>query len=101
MTTHAPGAARAARHPRPRWLIPVTIAATVAIVLVLTGLVSVSAVLYAGLFGGMMLMHLGGHGGHGGGHGGHETHRAPGGTPDDGPDEPEAHDAPNRRGGCH
>lgn len=46
--------------------------------LVVAGVVPLSTVLYAGLFGGMILMHLGGqgHGGHGGGHTGrgHSLH---------------------------
>jgi hypothetical protein len=44
----------------------------VAAALVIAGVVPLSAVLYAAMFGGMLLMHLGGHG-----HGGHG--RAPGG----------------------
>ncbi|MBI2763689.1 MAG: hypothetical protein HYX54_08090 [Chloroflexi bacterium] len=51
---------------RPRWLIPGLAVGVVAIALVVTGVLSVSSVLYAGLIGGMLLMHLGGHGGHGG-----------------------------------
>lgn len=54
---------------RPRWLLPAIIAAAVVGALVVLGVVSLSAVLYIGLFGGMLLMHGGGHGGHGG-HGG-------------------------------
>lgn len=54
---------------RPWWLWPAVAAALVAGGLVLAGILSLSAVLYAGLFGGMLLMHTGGHGGHGS-HGG-------------------------------
>ena len=74
----------------PRWLLPVLAAGIVALALVVTGVLSASTVLYAGLFGGMLLMHLGGHGGHGGhgggpaGPAGHGGHGAPG-EPGDGP----------------
>lgn len=51
---------------RPRWLLPGIVVAVVAGGLVVGGVISLSTVLYAGLFGGMILMHLGGHG-----HGGH------------------------------
>ena len=66
---------------RPRWLVPGVAVATVVGALVITGVLPLSIVLYAGLFGGMMLMHVGGHG-HGG-HGAHGTggHSAHGGTP--------------------
>lgn len=59
---------------RPRWLLPGILVAVVVGGLVIGGVLSPSAVLYAGLFGGMLLMHLGGHGGHGGGHAGHGGH---------------------------
>lgn len=54
---------------RPRWLLPGLAVAIVAGALVVAGVVSLSTVMYAGLFGGMLLMHAGGHGhgGHGGG----------------------------------
>lgn len=65
----------------PRWLGPrLAIALVVGGLLlgglVLTGLVPTNVLLYAGLVGGMALMHLGGHGhgGHGAG-GGHCGHR--------------------------
>ena len=69
---------------RPRWLLPGLLVATVVAVLVIAGVLPLSTVLYAGLFGGMILMHVGGHGGHGGhggpgasggprGHGGHDS----------------------------
>ena len=63
---------------RPRWLLPGLLIALVAGALVVAGVVSLSAVLYAGLFGGMILMHTGGHG-----HGGHGSagHTAHGGEP--------------------
>lgn len=60
-----PGDARG----RSRWLLPAVAAGVVATGLVVAGVLSLSTVLYAGFFGGMLLMHLGGHG-HGG-HGGH------------------------------
>lgn len=51
------------------WLLPGLIAGLLAVGLVIAGVVSPSIVISAALFGGMLLMHLGGHG-HGG-HGGH------------------------------
>lgn len=51
---------------RPRWLMPGLVVGVVAVALVVSGVLSASTVLYAGLIGGMVLMHLGGHGGHGG-----------------------------------
>ena len=53
----------------PRWLLPALAAGLVAIGLVAAGVVSLSTVLFIVAFGGMLLMHTGGHGGHGG-HGG-------------------------------
>ena len=64
------GAPEAAAGQRRRWLIPaLAIGGAIAAVLVISGLVSASLLVYAALFGGMFLMHAGGHGGHGG-HGG-------------------------------
>ena len=65
--TPADGAATASS--RPRWLLPGLLVATIVGGLVVVGVISFSTVLYAGLFGGMILMHTGGHGhgGHGGG----------------------------------
>jgi hypothetical protein len=58
---------------RPRWLLPGLVVGVVVAGLVVAGVVSLSTALSAGLFGGMLLMHLGGHGMHGGhGAGGHE-----------------------------
>lgn len=51
---------------RPRWLLPGLAVAIIVGALVVAGVLSLSTVLYAGLLGGMLLMHLGGHGGHGG-----------------------------------
>ena len=70
----------ALRSARPRWLVPGLAVGIIAAALVVAGVFSVSTVLYAGLFGGMLLMHAGGHGGHGGHPGGHESHG--GGTAD-------------------
>ena len=56
---------------RPRWLLPGLLIALIAGGLVVAGVVSVSTVLYASLFAGMILMHTGGHGHGGHGHGGH------------------------------
>lgn len=67
-----PAASRpAARRSRPRWLLPVVAAAAVAAMLVALDVISLSTVLYGGLLGSMVLMHVGGHGGGHGGHGGH------------------------------
>lgn len=54
---------------RPRWLLPALAAALVAAGLVVAGVVSLSTMFYIAAFGGMLLMHSGGHGhgGHGGG----------------------------------
>lgn len=75
------------RPARPRWLLPGLAAGLVVAALVVAGVVSLSTVLYFGLFGGMILMHAGGHGGHGGhgSRGGRETHQGHGGgtTPSD------------------
>lgn len=59
---------------RPRWLLPGLLVALVVGGLVVAGVVSLSAVLYAGLFGGMILMHAGGHGHGGHGSAGHAAH---------------------------
>lgn len=64
-----PGQARNERRTpagaRPRWLLPGVVIGVVAAALVIAGVVPFSTVLYAGMLGGMLLMHLGGHGGHG------------------------------------
>lgn len=60
---------------RPRWLVPAVGVGVVAGGLVLAGVIPLTTMIYAGLFGGMLLMHLGGHGGHGG----HGAHDGPGG----------------------
>ena len=60
----------------PRWLMPAVLGGIVVGALVIFGVLSLSVVLYGGLMGGMVLMHVGGHGGHGGhaGPGGRERH---------------------------
>ena len=75
MTTHAHDPARhgdghpaevatdrgAARTPaRPRWLVPGLVVGIIAAALVVAGVLPVSTVIYAGLIGGMILMHVGG-----------------------------------------
>lgn len=67
--THLPADHDASAASRPRWLLPGLLGALIVGGLVVAGVVSLTVVLYAGLFGGMILMHVGGHGGHGG-HGG-------------------------------
>ena len=85
---------------RPRWLLPALVAVGIAVALVLAGVVSLSTVLYVGMFGGMMLMHVGGHGDHGAhraNSGGEQTRGAGDGevtTPneqDGAPDRPSCH----------
>ena len=58
---------------RSRWLVPGVAVVTLVATLVVAGIIPLSTVLSLGLFGGMMLMHLGGHGIHGS-HGGHAQH---------------------------
>jgi len=85
--------APAARSRRPRWLLPVLVAALLAIALVIGGFLPASLVVYAFSMGGMLLMHAGGHGGHGSGHAAHDAQNGedgPAGAADEG-----------RRGGCH
>lgn len=82
------GDATATTAARPRWLLPGLAAGIIAGALVVAGVLSLSTVLFVGLFGGMLLMHMGGHGEHGGhgaqgGHGGHGGHGG-GATPDAG-----------------
>jgi hypothetical protein len=70
MTTHTHSSSdQPARSRMSRWLLPAIAVGLVAAGLVGFGVVSFSTALYAGLFGGMLLIH-GGHGGHRG-HGGH------------------------------
>ena len=61
---------------RPRWLLPALAAGLVAVGLVAAGVVSLSTMLFIVAFGGMMLMHAGGHGGHGGHTGSQDTESA-------------------------
>jgi hypothetical protein len=89
MTTHDPSIATAAdrsqpkpaadlqSRTRPRWLMPSLIGISLIGVLLVSGVLSLTLLLYAGLFGGCALMHLFGHGGHGGtgGHGPDTTDR--------------------------
>lgn len=117
MTTHAhdpsahlahrvdgppPSAPSAPASARPRWLLPAIIVAIVALALVVFGIISPSTVVYAGLAGGMLLMHLGGHGGHGGA-GGHAGHDGNGHDRSaDGPNPTEMGTQVGRDGhGCH
>jgi hypothetical protein len=73
----AAGAGAVRQTSQPRWLLPGLAIGLVAAGLLLAGVVSLSTVVYAGLFGSMLLMHTGGHGGHGmhGGSAGHDGHR--------------------------
>lgn len=90
MTSHA----RNTDTRRPRWLLPVLLAAAVGLGLAILGIVPISTLLSVGLFGGMILMHLGGHGSHGG-HSGHESHA----SDEDAAESPA--DKPASGGGCH
>ncbi len=95
MTTHTnQSGASAARSRRPRWLLPVLVAAVLAIALVIGGFLSASVVLYAFSMGAMLLMHVGGHGGHGSGHDAHSAQEG-----DDSPAE--AGNDGRKGGGCH
>ena len=64
----AHGAGKPTTASPPRWLLPGLIGALIVGGLVVAGVVSPSVLLSLGLFGGMILMHTGGHnhGGHGG-----------------------------------
>ncbi len=88
----------------PRWLIPGLAIAFVVAGLVLAGVVSPSTVLFLGFFGGMILMHTGGHGAHGG-HGGHESSAPDAGRSDlasSSSSGNETHEGgPHRSHGCH
>lgn len=83
--------------PRPRWLIPGLIAVITGAGLVMAGVIPFSTAVSAGLIGGMLLMHLGGHGGHGAG----------AATADDDKGQSDStapvqdSDKPARPGGCH
>ncbi len=62
---------------RPRWLVPGLLVVIAGAGLVLAGVISFSTAVSAGLIGGMLLMHLGGHGGHGAHSGGQSDTREP------------------------
>ncbi len=80
----APPAATPRSRGRSRWLLPAMAGVILVGGLVIAGIVPLSAVLYGGLFGAMILMHVGGgHGGHGG-HGDHGDHGDHGGPQDGG-----------------
>jgi hypothetical protein len=70
-TDAAPPGRTPATLTRPWWLLPGVVGALLVGGLVVAGIVSLSTVLYLGLFGGMMLMCMGGHGHGGQGHGAH------------------------------
>ena len=86
--------ARNAGSRRPRWLLPVLLGAALGLGLAIFGIVPISTLLYAAVFGGMILMHVGGHGSHGG-HSGHESHAGEEGAAERPTDKPAA------GGGCH
>lgn len=95
MTAHTnQSSSPAARRRRPRWLLPVLVAAVLAIALVIGGFLPASLVLYVFSMGGMLLMHAGGHGGHGSGHVAHDAK-----VGGDGSAEPA--DEGRKGGGCH
>ena len=71
---HTTASSAAPLSSRPAWLLPGLLIAIVAGGLVVAGVVPLSTVLYAGLFGGMMLMCMGGHGHGGHGSAGHAGH---------------------------
>lgn len=95
MTAHTnQSSTPAARSRRPRWLLPVLVAAVLAIALVIGGFLPASLVLYAFSMGGMLLMHAGGHGGHGSGHAAHDDQEVEGSPA-------EAASEGRKGGGCH
>lgn len=101
MTSHAHETQDTKQSPRPRWLMPALAVGAFAIALVVAGILPLSAALYGGAFGGMMLMHLGGHGAHGAqGGGGHAAHGAADAEADAADRDTATSDTP-RRGGCH
>lgn len=69
-TAHRDASAAEPRPTRPRWLVPALVAGAVIAVLLISGVLSPSFLLYGGLLAGCGLMHLFGHGGHGGYDGG-------------------------------
>jgi hypothetical protein len=84
---------------RPRWLMPGIAVGVVVAGLVLAGVVSLSTAVYAAMFGGMLLMHLGGHGMHGGhGVGGHAGHAGGGSSDGPAPSEPQRMARPDEPG---
>jgi len=121
------GDATATGHPgaafrRPAWLLPALAIGVVGIGLVVAGVASLTTVLYVGAFGGMLLMHLGGHGHGGHGNGGHGnrgpaddlsrgsggSHQQRTGSEDEledraasQPNRNERHDDQHRSHGCH
>ena len=118
MTAHDPATHTSGRDPlpartdamkagaaRPRWLVPGLLVVIVAVGLVVAGVLSVSAVIYAAVFGGMILMHVGGHGGHGSHGGGPANHGGQGSDPteDSGDRQGDGTDDHDQRGshGCH
>ena len=76
---------------RPRWLVPGVLVVMAGAGLVLAGVMPFSTAVSAGLIGGMLLMHLGGHGGHGANGAGESETKAPVQEPG----------KPARPGGCH
>ena len=101
---------------RPGWLLPALAIGVLAIGLLVAGVVSLSTVLYAGAFGGMLLMHGGGHGhgAHGGGpandlsRGSGGSHQQRTGSEDElddraasQPNRNESHDDQHSSHGCH
>jgi hypothetical protein len=84
---------------RPRWLLPGLAAGVLVAGLVLAGVVSLSTALYAAMFGGMLLMHVGGHGMHGGyGGDGHGRHAGDGSSDGRVPSEPQRISPPDEPG---
>ena len=81
---------------RPRWLVPGLLVVMAGGGLVLAGVIPFSTAVSAGLIGGMLLMHLGGHGGHGG-----HPADADGSGESGGKAPVQDSDKPARPGGCH
>lgn len=103
-TVEAPLEPMPTASPRPRWMVPALAAGLIGLGLVTAGVISMSSLIYFGLVGGMLLMHLGGHGhgvhGGGAGHGTSLSQRsddtqpaAPGSHAEGSVDEPVTHNA--------
>jgi hypothetical protein len=86
---------------RPSWLLPVLTVGTIGIGLVLAGVISATTLVYVGVIGGMLFMHLG-HAGHGAhvGHGDMSAVATTPAEPDSNGSRPATGGGPNSHS-CH